>query len=74
MNTATQTPDLPTTLRQARQARRISQLELLLRVGVSQRHVSFVEGGRAQPSRGLLMAWLQELDAPLATRSGTCCA
>ncbi len=69
MNTATQTPDLPTTLRQARQARRISQLELSLRVGVSQRHVSFVEGGRARPSRELLMAWLQELDAPLALRN-----
>jgi MmyB-like transcription regulator ligand binding domain len=31
--------------------------------------VSFVESGRAKPSRTLLMAWLQELDAPLAVRN-----
>lgn len=40
-----------------------------MRVGVSQRHLSFVESGRANPSRQLLMAWLQELDAPLAVRN-----
>jgi transcriptional regulator with XRE-family HTH domain len=60
---------LPETLRQARKARRISQLELSLRVGVSQRHMSFVESGRANPSRELLLAWLQELDAPLGVRN-----
>jgi transcriptional regulator with XRE-family HTH domain len=60
---------LPDTLKQARQARRLSQLELSMRVGVSQRHLSFVESGRANPSRQLLMAWLQELDAPLALRN-----
>jgi transcriptional regulator with XRE-family HTH domain len=63
------TTSLQSTLKQARQARRISQLELSLRVGVSQRHLSFVESGRANPSRQLLMAWLQELDAPLALRN-----
>ena len=67
MNALTHT--LPATLQQARKARRISQLELSLRVGVSQRHVSFVESGRARPSRDLLLAWLQELDAPLALRN-----
>jgi len=60
---------LPLTLQQARKARRLSQLELSLRMGVSQRHVSFVERGRAKPSRELLMAWLQELEAPLAMRN-----
>jgi transcriptional regulator with XRE-family HTH domain len=44
-------------------------LELALRMGVSQRHVSFVESGRAQPSRELLLAWLSELQAPLALRN-----
>lgn len=67
MNSATLT--LPETLKQARGAKRLSQLELALRVGVSQRHVSFVESGRARPSRELLMAWLQELQAPLAVRN-----
>lgn len=57
------------TLQAARKVRRISQLELALRVGVSQRHVSFVESGRAQPSRQLLVAWLQALQAPLALRN-----
>lgn len=67
MNELTHT--LPATLQQARKARRVSQLELSLRVGVSQRHISFVESGRAKPSRSLLLAWLQELDAPLAMRN-----
>ncbi|WP_035992202.1 helix-turn-helix domain-containing protein [Leptolyngbya sp. KIOST-1] len=65
----TLTPSLAATLRQVRQARRLSQLELSLRLGVSQRHVSFVERGRARPSRKLLIAWLQDLDAPLVVRN-----
>jgi len=40
-----------------------------MRVGVSQRHVSFVESGRAKPSRDLLMSWLQVLEAPLALQN-----
>ena len=63
------THSLPDTLQRARQARRVSQLELSLRLGVSQRHVSFVENGRARPSRDLLARWLGELDAPLALRN-----
>lgn len=65
----TTSPTLRDTLQTARKSRRISQLELALRMGVSQRHVSFVESGRAQPSRELLLAWLQELQAPLALRN-----
>lgn len=64
-------PSLRDTLQTARKAKRLSQLELALRMGVSQRHVSFVESGRAQPSRELLMAWLNELQAPLALRNVT---
>jgi transcriptional regulator with XRE-family HTH domain len=60
---------LPITLQQARRAKRWSQLELSLRVGVSQRHLSFVESGRAKPSRELLIAWLQALDAPLVVHN-----
>jgi transcriptional regulator with XRE-family HTH domain len=62
-------PSLRDTLQTARKFRRLSQLELALRIGVSQRHVSFVESGRAQPSRELLLAWLHELQAPLALRN-----
>lgn len=60
---------LQTTLQTARMSKRLSQLELALRMGVSQRHVSFVESGRAQPSRELLLSWLHELQAPLALRN-----
>ncbi len=60
---------LPDHLRQARRTARLSQLELALRLGVSQRHVSFVEGGRAKPSRELLANWLQALDVPLLHRN-----
>ncbi len=60
---------LPITLQHARKARRLSQLELSLRVGVSQRHVSYVESGRAKPSRELLRAWLHELNVPLIARN-----
>jgi transcriptional regulator with XRE-family HTH domain len=65
----TDSPSLRGTLQTARKTKRISQLELALRMGVSQRHVSFVESGRAQPSRELLLAWLHELQAPLALRN-----
>ncbi len=60
---------LPVTLQQARKLRRLSQLELALRLGISQRHVSFVETGRARPSRPLLLVWLAALDAPLVVRN-----
>jgi transcriptional regulator with XRE-family HTH domain len=58
-------PTLSFTLQQARKACRLSQLELSMRVGVSQRHISYVESGRAKPSRELLRTWLQELNMPL---------
>lgn len=63
------TAPLTDLLQQIRKAKRISQLELALSVGVSQRHVSFVESGRAKPSRDLLLAWLERLSTPLAVRN-----
>ena len=62
-------PSLQATLQTARKSCRISQLELVLRMGLSQRHMSFVESGRAQPSRELLLAWLDVLNVPLALRN-----
>jgi transcriptional regulator with XRE-family HTH domain len=56
-------------LKQARNTKRWSQLELALRLSVSQRHISFVESGRAKPSRELLLAWLQELQVPLMVQN-----
>lgn len=43
-------------LRQARKSQRLSQLDLALRVGASQRHLSFLETGRSSASRGMLIA------------------
>jgi len=56
-------------LRQLRSERHVSQLSLSLRVGVSQRHLSCVETGRANASREMLLALLDALEAPLAARN-----
>jgi transcriptional regulator with XRE-family HTH domain len=52
-----------------RRQRHVSQLELGLRAGVSQRHLSCIETGRAQPTRATLLALLDALDAPLHERN-----
>ncbi|MBN8505996.1 MAG: helix-turn-helix transcriptional regulator [Burkholderiales bacterium] len=59
----------PHPLTTLRRARRVSQLELSLRAGVSQRHLSCIETGRARPTRATLLALLDALDAPLAERN-----
>ena len=56
-------------LREARAGARLSQLELSLRLGVSARHLGFVELGRARPGRALLVRWLSHLEVPLAVRN-----
>ena len=48
-------------LREWRQRRRMSQLDLALEAEVSTRHLSFVELGRAQPSREMMLNLLSEL-------------
>lgn len=66
---STASPELTTLLRAARDRRRISQLDLSLELGISQRHLSFVEVGRSRPSRRLLLRWLDALDVPLLVRN-----
>ena len=56
-------------LRHWRQQRRRSQLDLALDTGVSARHLSFVETGRARPSSSLLLALAEQLDLPLRERN-----
>lgn len=56
-------------LRQLRRQARLSQLDLALQVGMSQRHLSCVETGRAQPSPALLHGLLSTLDTPLEIRN-----
>jgi transcriptional regulator with XRE-family HTH domain len=52
-------------LRWWRQHRGLSQLELAGRTGVSQRHLSFLELGRASPSRQMVLRLAEALDVPL---------
>ena len=52
-----------------RKARRVSQLELSLRAGVSQRHLSCIETGRARAGRETLLALLDALGATLEERN-----
>jgi transcriptional regulator with XRE-family HTH domain len=59
----------PRLLREWRQKRRLSQLDLALTSGVSQRHVSFLESGRANPSRNMILQLSETLDVPLRDRN-----
>lgn len=56
-------------LRGWRGARKRSQLELALDAGVSQRHLSFLESGRAMPSRDMILQLSEVLDLPLRERN-----
>ncbi|HMG25953.1 MAG TPA: helix-turn-helix transcriptional regulator [Acidimicrobiia bacterium] len=56
-------------IRYWRTRRRRTQLELALDASVSTRHLSFVETGRARPSRELLVYLAYQLDLPLAERN-----
>jgi transcriptional regulator with XRE-family HTH domain len=56
-------------LRDWRQRRRLSQMELALEAGVSTRHLSFVETGRAQPSPEMVLTLAEQLEVPLRERN-----
>ena len=52
-------------LREWRNRRGMSQLDLALEAGVSARHLSFVETGRSQPSREMVLTLAEHLQVPL---------
>lgn len=56
-------------LRQWRQSRHLTQLELALDAGVSARHLSFVETGRSRPGRETLLRILERLGVPFRERN-----
>jgi transcriptional regulator with XRE-family HTH domain len=56
-------------LRAWRQRRNLSQLQLAARSAVSARHLSFIETGRARPSREMLLHLADRLDVPLRERN-----
>jgi transcriptional regulator with XRE-family HTH domain len=75
-NTGASVPDMTTVeaplgglLRDWRQRRRLSQLDLALEAGVSARHLSFLETGRSKPSREMVLHLSEQLDVPLRDRN-----
>jgi transcriptional regulator with XRE-family HTH domain len=66
--TATAT-EVGTLLREWRERRRLSQLELSVRAGVSTRHLSFVETGRSRPTAEMIERLAGHLDVPLRERN-----
>jgi transcriptional regulator with XRE-family HTH domain len=58
-----------TLLREWRQRRRLTQLDLALDADISARHLSFVETGRAQPSREMVLNLTEALEIPLRERN-----
>ena len=62
-------PVFGTLLRQWRQRRRVSQLDLAIAADVSARHVSFLETGRSRPSREMVLRLAERLEVPLRDRN-----
>jgi transcriptional regulator with XRE-family HTH domain len=56
-------------LREWRERRRLSQLELSLQAEISTRHLSFVETGRSRPTPEMIMRLAEQLDVPLRDRN-----
>jgi len=56
-------------LREWRQRRRLSQLDLALEAEISTKHLSFLETGRATPSRDMVLHLAERLDVPLRERN-----
>ena len=61
--------ELARALRGWRTRRRVSQLELALRAGTTQRHLSFIEGGRSVPGRAMVVRLAEALEVPLRERN-----
>ena len=66
-----QTQSLPIgeQVRHWRQRRRLSQLDLACEAEISTRHLSFIETGRAAPSRDMILHLAESLDVPLRQRN-----
>ena len=65
----TRSPLAGTLLREWRERRRLSQLDLANLAGTSSRHLSYVETGRSRPSREMVLRLGEALDVPLGDRN-----
>src|SRR6202000_3494719 len=63
------TPAVGQLLREWRERRRISQLDLSIQADISARHLSFVETGRSRPPPGSILRLSEHLDVPLRERN-----
>ncbi|MCW2542430.1 MAG: helix-turn-helix domain protein [Frankiales bacterium] len=56
-------------LREWRERRRLSQLDLAIQTDISTRHLSFVETGRSRPTSDMILRLTEQLDVPLRERN-----
>ena len=56
-------------LREWRERRRLSQLELSIQADISTRHLSFVETGRSKPTSDMILRLAEHLEVPLRERN-----
>jgi transcriptional regulator with XRE-family HTH domain len=61
--------DFPRALKERRAALRLSQLDLALKAGTTQRHLSFIESGRSAPGRDIVIRLGESLGLPLRDRN-----
>jgi len=69
MTTMTSRASVGELLRQWRERRRLSQLDLSIQADISTRHLSFVETGRSQPTPTMIMRLTEQLEVPLRERN-----
>jgi transcriptional regulator with XRE-family HTH domain len=69
MATASSEARIGPLLREWRERRRLTQLELALEAGISARHLSFVETGRSKPGREMLLQVTEHLEVPFRERN-----
>src|SRR5581483_1455233 len=62
-------PQVGQLLRQWRERRRLSQLELSIQAEISTRHLSFVETGRSRPTPEMIVKLTEHLEMPLRERN-----
>ena len=63
------TPAVGQLLREWRERRRISQLDLSIQADISARHLSFVETGRSRPTSAMIQRLSEHLEVPLRDRN-----
>jgi transcriptional regulator with XRE-family HTH domain len=69
MTAATATRPVGALLREWRERRRLSQLDLSIQADISTRHLSFVETGRSRPTPEMILRLTEQLDVPLRERN-----